>query len=124
MGPISIAYRVHIPLETSPTSSAWSADMASYTTIAFICKFRFPTSFFVFTHEVLSNDSNNGCPECQGKLIAANNDQKIIQFRPRDEFGEENLKLQITAINQSLAELKNVMITQNCEHIKMTQVIE
>jgi hypothetical protein len=101
--------------------------MDSSTTIASTCELifadHFPSRISQLTLYLILL-SNNGCPECQGKLVAANGDQKFIQFRPRDEHGEENLKQQIAAINQSLLELKNVLQAQTREQNKMAQIVE
>lgn len=60
---------------------------------------------------------------CEQKLTA-DNEQKHVQFRPRDHFGEENLKHQMIGITDSLQELKNLMMQQKEEHQKMTKTIE
>jgi hypothetical protein len=58
---------------------------------------------------------------CDGKL-AADTEQKPT-FRPREQLGEENLKLQLVAINQALQELKNLMVIQKEEQHKMSQTV-
>lgn len=67
--------------------------------------------------------SNNECPVCEAKL-AADNEQNHIQFRPKEYLGEENMKIQLISINQSLQELKNVTLNQKEEQIKMSLTIE
>jgi hypothetical protein len=104
-------------LSTSPV------DTVSFTTIAHICELKLKlricrkpkTRSFYF--------SNQECPVCEGKLTA--DTQQKPTFRPREQqHGEENLKLQLVAINQALQELKNLMMIQKEEQCKMSQTVE
>lgn len=92
--------------------------MDLFTITAFICKkqifaFSVVISSFYFV-------SNNECPTCEAKL-AAGNELSDIQLRPKDCYGEDNLKAQLIVINHSLQELKNLMMQQKEEQSKMSK---
>jgi hypothetical protein len=99
-----------------------SAAMVLFTTTVFICEFRLLRTS-EFTHNLFF--SNNECPVCEAKLAADNEQQQQhIQFRPKDYLGEDSLKVQLVVINQALQDLKNLMIQQKEEQVKMSLTIE